>query len=81
MTGRQVMFGTLALLTLITVLNRAWCTGAADFAAVGLAVLITSPKYSPELVWQRWRRARARAHLAVLEGGKKRKRPESKYLN
>lgn len=80
MTGRQLMFGILAFLTLMVTLNQQWEDGAGYAAAILLTVLITSARWSPELAWQRFRRARARRKLSVLEGGA-RKRPDSGYLN
>ncbi|MEZ4367484.1 MAG: rhomboid family intramembrane serine protease [Kofleriaceae bacterium] len=84
MTGRQLMFGILAFLVLMITLNGQWEDGAGIMAAIGLTVLITSPRYSPELAWQRFRRRRARAHLRVVEdepAPRRRSRPDSKYLN
>jgi hypothetical protein len=47
------------------------------------AAVITSKRWSPGLAWRRWRIARARARLAVIEGGQKspRKRDEQRWLN
>ena len=43
---------------------------------------MTSKRWSPALVWKRWRIARARAKLTVLQGGKPSpKRDEQKYLS
>jgi membrane associated rhomboid family serine protease len=84
LTGRQLMYGILAFLALSIVLSRRWPDGAAYAAAMVAAALLTSKRWSPALVWKRWRIARARARLTVMSGGKARSAPprdEHKWLN
>ena len=70
MTARQLMLGYLAFEVLFIGFERAWDQGAANATAVGFTLLIMSPTYSPELMWQRLSRSRKRTKLAVLSGGK-----------
>jgi hypothetical protein len=44
---------------------------------------MTSKRLSPGLAWRRWRIARARAKLSVIDGGVKPRKPadEQKWLN
>lgn len=82
LTGRQFMFGFLAFVALFVVLQGFWELGAAYAAAIVAAALMTSKRFSPGLAWRRWRIARARAKLSVIEGGKAAKpRDENKWLN
>lgn len=81
LTGRQLMYGIIGFLVLFIVLQGLWVLGAAFAAAMLTAALMTSKKWSPGLAWKRWRIQRARAKLAVLEGGQKAKRDEHKWLN
>ena len=82
LTGRQMMFGFLALFALFVVLQQFWQQGAAFAAACLAAAVMTSKRFSPGLAWRRWRIARARAKLSVIDGGEARKKPKSeKYLN
>lgn len=84
LTGRQLMYGILAFLALSIVLSRRWPDGAAYAAAMIAAAVLTSKRWSPTLVWKRWRIARARARLTVMSGGKARSTPprdEHKWLN
>ena len=55
-------------------------------AAGAVAALITSKQWSPGLAWRRWRIARARKRLSVIEGGAPRPkggkpRDEQRWLN
>jgi len=85
-TGRQLMYGTLAFVTLFIVLQGAWEQGAGYAAAIGLAVVLTNQRWNPRLAWLRWKKKRERAHLQVLIGGKpggsksSKKKPEQ-WLN
>ena len=81
LTGRQLMYGILGFLALFIILQQSWEEGAGFAAAIGLTALIVSQRFSPELAWQRWRRRRARRHLEVLEGGKKKKAEPPRYIN
>ena len=87
LTGRQLMYGFLAVYALMTVLGQHWELFAAFAAACLAAVILTSKRWSPGLAWKRWRIARARRRLSVLEGGvpkavaKKPKPRDERYLN
>lgn len=89
MTGRQFMYGMLAFIALFCVIQQFWELFAAYAAAILAAVVMTSKRWSPGLVWKRWRIARARAKLSVIEGGarlaarppKKRPTDEQRFLN
>ena len=83
LTGRQLMYGFLAVYSLMTVLGRQWELFAAFAAACLAAAILTSKRWSPALAWKKWRIARARRRLSVLEGGAK-PRPKKRddgYLN
>jgi membrane associated rhomboid family serine protease len=69
-TGRQLMYGTLAFVALFILLQGAWEQGAGYAASIGLAVLLTNQRWNPRLAWLRWKKKRERAHLSVLIGGK-----------
>jgi membrane associated rhomboid family serine protease len=69
LTGRQLMYGFIAFLLLFIGLQQLWALGAAFAAAMIAAALLTSKRWSPGLAWRRWRIARARAKLSVLDGG------------
>ncbi len=79
LTGRQLMFGFMGFLALFVVLQGFWEQGAAFAAAMIGAAVMTSKRWSPGLAWRRWRIARARAKLTVVQGGKP--RDEHKWLN
>jgi len=71
LTGRQLMIGFIGFLVLFVGLQQLWATGAAFAAAMIAAAVMTSKRWSPGLAWRRWRIARARAKLSVLDGGVK----------
>jgi len=82
LTGRQMMYGFIGFLVLFVGLQGLWEKGAAFAAAMLAAALMTSKRWSPSLAWRRWRIARARARLTVMEGGvKPPKRDEQRWLN
>jgi len=85
LTGRQLMYGYLGFLVLFVVLQQKWQEGAAFAAAMIAAAIMTSKRWSPGLAWRRWRIARARARLTVMQGGQgsraKAKPEEKKWLN
>jgi len=76
LTGRQLMYGFMGFLVLFIGLQQLWALGAAFAAAMIAAALMTSKRWSPGLAWRRWRIARARAKLSVLDGGLPRARAE-----
>lgn len=77
LSGREFMYGLLAVFTLSVVLQQHWESGAAQAAAAITAAVMTSKRWSPGLAWKRWRIARARRRLSVLEGGVKPAKPKS----
>jgi membrane associated rhomboid family serine protease len=82
MTGRQLMWGFLGFVTLFVLVQQKWEEGAAYAAAIVAAAMMTSKRWSPGLAWRRWRIARARARLTVLEGGKPRSKPDKeRFIN
>jgi membrane associated rhomboid family serine protease len=81
LTGRQLMYGFLAFLALFVLLQGFWEQGAAFAAAMIAAAIMTSKRWSPGLAWKRWRIARARAKLTVVQGGAGKPRDEHKWLN
>lgn len=84
LTGRQLMYGSLAFLALFVLATQAWENGVAFGAAMFAAAIMTSKRWSPALAWKRWRIARARARLKVMSGGKGHVPPtrdEHKWLN
>ncbi|MEO8549423.1 MAG: rhomboid family intramembrane serine protease [Kofleriaceae bacterium] len=90
LTGRQMMYGFLGFLGLFIVLQGFWTRGAADAGAMIAAVIMVSKRWSPGLALRRWRIARARARLSVIEGGAPkppvkpttpRKKPDERFLN
>lgn len=84
LTGRQMMYGFLAFLLVFVLLQQRWQEGAGYAGAMLTAAIMVSKRWSPGLVWKRWRIARARRKLTVIQGGAapKPKRPdEQKWLN
>ena len=73
----------LAVQAAVTLFNRQWAMGAALAGACLAAAILTSKRWSPALAWKKWRIARMRRRLSVIEGGAKsaRKRDEHTYLN
>jgi membrane associated rhomboid family serine protease len=84
LTGRQLMYGILAFLAFSVLVQQNWASGAADAAAMIAAAVLTSKRWSPAVVWKRWRIARARGRLKMMAGGKAHAPPvrdEQKWLN
>lgn len=83
LTGRQMMYGFLAFVALMVVLEQQWAAGASYAAGMLAAAALTAKRGSPVFAWRRWRVKRARAKLTVLEGGRPSPRPrdEQKWLN
>lgn len=63
MTGRQFMYGMIALVALFIIVGQAWEEGAAMAAAMAMAYGLTSGVLDPIATYRRWRYRRARAHL------------------
>jgi membrane associated rhomboid family serine protease len=70
-TGRQLAIGAVALQLLLVLIERRWVSGAGSFAAMGLAWLMTSGNFTPNLWLLKFRRWRVRRKLGVLDGGNK----------
>lgn len=84
LSGREFMYGLLAVFALSVILQGHWEVGAAQGAAAIAAAIMTSKRWSPGLAWKRWRIARARARLSVIEGGIKPPKPkqdEQRFIN
>jgi membrane associated rhomboid family serine protease len=90
LTGRQLMFGFIGFLILFVTLQGFWEKGVSYAAAMVAAAVMTSKTWSPALALKRWRIARARAKLSVIEGGAPkpptrpttpRKKPDERFLN
>jgi hypothetical protein len=87
LTGRQLMFGFIGFLVLFIGLQGLWAKGAAFAAAMLAAAIMTSKRWSPGLAWKRWKIARARAKLSVIEGGMKARpptkpsKPDERFIN
>jgi membrane associated rhomboid family serine protease len=82
LTGRQLMYGFVGFLTLYIGLQQFWELGAAFAASMVAAAFMTSKRFSPGLMWRKWRIARARAKLSVIDGGRPKKaKDEHKFLN
>lgn len=84
LTGRQLMYGIIGFVLFFVVIQQFWALGTAFAGSMIAAAVMTSKKLSPGLAWKRWRIARARAKLSVIEGGKAKepKKPaEQKWLN
>jgi membrane associated rhomboid family serine protease len=83
LSGRELMFGLLAVFALSVILQGHWEVGASQGAAAVAAAVMTSKRWSPGLAWKKWRLARARRRLSVIEGGAKpaKARDEQRWLN
>jgi len=87
LTGRQMMFGFMAFLGLMVLLGQQWNSGASWGAAMLAAAIMVSKRWSPGLAWKRWRIARARRKLTVMQGGvpsataRKPKRDDQRFIN
>jgi membrane associated rhomboid family serine protease len=90
LTGRQLMFGFIGFLILFVTLQGFWEKGVSYAAAMVAAAVMTSKTWSAALALKRWRIARARAKLSVIEGGAPkpptrpttpRKKPDERFLN
>jgi len=83
LTGRQLMYGIVGFVVFFVVIQQFWHLAGAFGGSMIAAALMTSKRFSPGLAWKRWRIARARAKLSVIEGGKPRepKKPSEKWLN
>lgn len=83
LTGRQLMWGFVAFEALFVGLQQKWEEGAALAAAGVAAAILCGKKTNPVLAYRRWKAKRARAKLAVIQGGlpPKKKSDEQHWLN
>jgi membrane associated rhomboid family serine protease len=79
MTGKQLMIGIVAFNALFVVLGRQWALGAAYAAAMALAWLLVSGKWTPKVWWLRRKQAKVRRKLKVMKGGAD--DPPKKWMN
>jgi hypothetical protein len=81
--GRSLALGAAALMALMVLLDKQWVRGAGAFAAMGLAYVMTSGTWTPNLWWLQWKRWRARRKLGVVDGGMsgKKKADKQKWVN
>lgn len=75
LTGRQLMIGILGFAALFVVLQGLWPLGAAFAGAILTTLVLLSKRWSPSILWKRWKLQRMRRHLKVV-----RDEPE-KWLN
>ncbi len=83
-TGRQMVYGTLAVVVLYVVLQTVWVEGGAFAGAIGMAFWLTSRRHNPRVLWTRWQIRRSRSHLSLVPrsgGGKKPAKTNERYLN
>ena len=66
MTGKQLMIGIVAFVTLFVVLGQEWAIGASYAAAMGLAWILTNGRWTPRLWWLRRKQKKLRRHLRVV---------------
>lgn len=76
MTGRQLMIGIIAVGALFVLLGQRWVLGASYAAAMLLAWLMVSGKWTPKLWYLRWRQKRLRSRLRIVRDD-----DEKKWLN
>ena len=80
MKGKVLAIGMAILIVLSTVLGGRWVQGAGYVAAMLVAVVMTSGRFTPRLWLLQWRRARIRRRYKVLDGGAGKDRGQ-KWLN
>lgn len=76
LTGRQLMFGAIVIVALLVVLGGRWVNGGAYAAAMVLAWLMTSGKWTPQLWYLRWKHKRLRKKFRIV-----RDEDEQKWIN
>ncbi len=68
-TGRQMLYGTLAVVVLFVLLQSLWVQGGAFAGAIGMAFWLTSRRHNPRVLWTRWQLRRSRSHLSLVPRG------------
>lgn len=66
MTGRQLMIGIIAFVSLFIILGQQWALGSAYIASMGLAVLMTTGKWTPKLWWLRRKQKKLRRKMRIV---------------
>ncbi len=66
MTGRQLMIGIIVFVFLVVAFGRRWELGASYAAAMGVAWLLVSGKWTPKLWYLRRKQKRLRRHLRLV---------------
>ncbi len=67
MTGKQLMIGIIAFVSLFVILGREWAQGAGWASAMLLAWLLTSGKWSPKLFMLKRKQKKLRKHLRLVK--------------
>jgi hypothetical protein len=66
MTGKQLMIGIIAFVSLFVLIGQEWALGVSYAAAMGLAWLLTNGKWTPRIWWLRRKQKKLRRHLRVV---------------
>lgn len=66
MTGKQLMIGIIAFVSLFVLLGQEWALGCSYAAAMGLAWLLTNGRWTPRIWWLRRKQKKLRRHLRVV---------------
>ncbi|MBI4511105.1 MAG: rhomboid family intramembrane serine protease [Deltaproteobacteria bacterium] len=74
MRGRTLAIGMAIFLFAFILMERNWVDGSGFFAAMGLAWVMTSGIFQPNVWWLRFRRWRIRRKYTVIDGGASRER-------
>ena len=72
MTGKQLAIGMVGFVAVMILWTQDWAHGAAYAAAISLAYLMTSGKWTPKLWYLRHKQKRLRRHLKVVKDEPKR---------
>jgi membrane associated rhomboid family serine protease len=85
LTGRQFMWGMIALTALFVLVGQEWTWGAAMAAAMGVGAALASGRFDPIATWRRRRYDKSRAHLRVVPPEvstiPRRPKGDDRYLN
>lgn len=85
LTGRQFMWGMIALTTLFVLVGQEWTWGAAMAAAMGVGALLASGRFDPVALWRRRKYRQMRSHLSVVPPEvstiPRRPKGDDRYLN
>ncbi|MEZ4401221.1 MAG: rhomboid family intramembrane serine protease [Kofleriaceae bacterium] len=86
LTGRQFMWGMIALMSLFVLLGQEWVEGGAMAAASLVGAGLASGRLDPIATWRRRKFAKSRAHLTVVPAPEvstipRRSKSDDRYLN